>query len=339
MENTQNLNDAAAGLIKPGTPAQPVGAPVVPAAPVVIDTPLLKQTYGTVPLNEIKLSSFTDVQAFAKDHIGIEIKGVNDFVPLFDDYKKAKEVALQATETEKTLEGLKSTLSNLPSEVSLILNAAIQGGDYKAVIGSLQKKSVMDYTKPFESQDPIKVINHYTGKQYNKEAFDALDPASREALTDSVKMKFTADQTEVTTFESNTKKSLDEKQNKFLASIDSSIATMLKANPTMDPKLAQAIKNDMLYGVSDMLFTKEKTYVSDAAEKIAMMRYGKQTIMTQAQSIGDLVKKMTNSSVSEATEKLLMKSDVPQVQAGSRDKNYIASIVERETSWLPGRKK
>jgi hypothetical protein len=94
--------DAAAGLISPkaskeviaGAPAASVTPAVddaaaaaakvkdVVAAPLVIKSPLGDQVFGGVPVSEVKLTSFADVSAFAKDYAGVEIKTVQDFVPV-----------------------------------------------------------------------------------------------------------------------------------------------------------------------------------------------------------------------------------------------------------------
>jgi hypothetical protein len=344
MENDkQNLLDAAAGLIGTAKIDVPADTTVKPSdqvvSPVVVDSPFGKQVFGGKPIEEVNLTSFADVKAFAKDYLGAEIKEVKDFVPLFAELKQTKEQAASAAQLQKTVDNFTSTIENLPKEVSLILDAAIKGGDYKAVINTLQKKSVVDYEKPFESQDSLRLINHYTGKQYTKETFDALDPASKDVLTDSVKLKFDADRSEVLNFETNTRKALDEKQNKFLTSIDVSIAAMLQANPKMDKAVVADIKKTMQFGLSSELFTKDQTYTPEAAEKIAMMKFGKQAIVAQTQTIGDLVKKLTNEGISKDKEKLLLRSDKLPVESGKGDQNLIASIVQRETSWLPLKRK
>jgi hypothetical protein len=106
----------------------------------------------------------------------------------------------------------------------------------------------------------------------------------------------------------------------------------------MDKNAVAEVKKVMQYGLSDGLFTKDKNYTPDAAEKIAMMLYGKQTIVAQAETIGDIVKKMTNAGVTQEIEKTLLRSDKPQTQDGAPTTNVIAQAVAEATSWLPKRK-
>jgi hypothetical protein len=338
--NEQSMIDGAAGLIgnkKITASVEPV-APVTTINPITVKSPLGEFTYGGTPAADVKLETFQDVQKFGKEFIGVDLKEVKDFAPFFAQVKTMREQAAQATELQKVVDNYKTNLESLPSEVALILNAAISNGDYKSVINNLQKKSALDYTKPFSDHDPVALANLYTDKNYTKETFEALDESSRSALSDSVRMKFDADRNEVLNFESNNKIALEQKQKAFSASIDASIAAMLTSNPRMDKAAVAEVKKAMQFGLSDSLFTKEKTYSPDAAEKIAMMLYGKQTIAAQSETIGDLVKKTAAASKTEEIQKLLFRSDKPTTQTGVPASNVIAQQVAAATDWLPKRK-
>jgi hypothetical protein len=323
---------APAATAAPAAVVEPTPGPAI--KPIIVRTPLGDQVYGGVPVSSVKLSSFADVQAFAKDFAGVDIKDVQDFVPILTELKIAKEQADINAQLHKTVGDLTSTLDNLPKDVSLILTTAIQGGDYASVINNFQKRAVLNFDEPFNSQDPVKLVNHYTGKQYTKEAFDALEVTTKDALTDSVKLKFEAERNELLNFETNTKKATEEKQTKFRASVDASIAAWLTSNPHVGKAEVDRVRNRMLYGLTDVLFTNEKTYKPEAAEKVAMMEYGKATIAAQAETIGDIVKQISNKSDSQAVERILLKSDKPPVAGGGRDNNLIAAEVAKATSWL-----
>jgi hypothetical protein len=327
----------AASVVQPAQVVTPATAPTI--NPIVVNTPLGTQTYGGTPATDIPMNTFQDVQKFAKDFAGIELKEVKDFVPLFAQVKTLQEQAAQAAELQKVVDNYKSNLEALPPEVVTILDAAISNTDYRAVINNFQKKSALDYTKPFSSQDQIALANLYTGKQHTKETFEALDESSRNVLLDGVRMKFDADQKEVLNFENNNKIAIQQKQKAFSDSIDTSISKFIASNPKVDKAAIAEIKKAMQFGLSDSLFTKEKTYAPDAAEKIAMMLYGKQTIAAQAETIGDIVKKMTGAGVTQEVERILNRSDKPQTQSGAPTTNVIAQMVKEATSWLPQKQK
>jgi hypothetical protein len=313
--------------------AAPVAIPVSPGAPIVVNSPLGKQIYGAQPIDQVVLTSFADVQAFAKDFLGAEVKEVKDLVPIFTELKAAKEQAALAAQLQKTLDNYTSTINNLPKDVSLIFNAAIQGVDHRPIINQMQRAAVMDYTKTFEQHDPLALVNHYVGN-YSKETFDALEETAKRALTDSVRLKYTADSNEIKNFEANAQRSTKEAQDKFLASVESSITNFVTANPGVDKAAVDRVRQIMQYGIADSLFTKEKTYAPDAAEKIAMMEFGKQTIAAQAHTIGDIVAKLTAQGVTKEIERTLMRSDRPVIAGGAKDSNVLSAIVEQETSFL-----
>jgi hypothetical protein len=359
-KESTNMQDAAEGLM--GTPkvatqtAQaPVNsptptstaAPVVAASatpaptvnPIVVKSAFGDQIYGGVPVEQVDLKTFQDVQKFAKEFIGADIKEVKDFVPLFTQVKDWQSKATQTAELQKVVDNYRASIESLPKEVVLILDTAIQNGDYKAVITNLQKKSALDYTKAFSDQDLIHLANLYTSKSYTKETFDALEESSRSALTDSVRMKFDAERTEVLNFENNHKIATDQKLKSFQTSVDASISALVASNPGMDKAAIAEIKKAMQYGLSDVLYTKDKTYAPDAAEKVAMMLYGKQTITAQRETIGDIVKKISAQSETQVTERILLRSDRPTVSTGAPSDNLIAQMVAKATDFLPQKRK
>lgn len=348
-----DMLDAAAGLIsKPVVPAgQPAdtAAPVSPAAPVtpveqvgapvIVKSPLGDQVYGGKPISEVKLTSFADVQAFAKDVAGVEIKTVQDLVPVLTSLKTLQKNAAEAEQKQKIIDTYKNTLDNLPQDVSLILTAAINNTDYMSIIQKLQQKAVFDFEKPFDSHNEEAIINHYTGKGYTKETLDALTPDAREALKSAAKLQYKTDQTEFVNLKANTRSAIDNKQKSFSASVESSINQMLAGNPGMEQTAVERVRQIMTSGLGETLFTKEKTYLPDAAEKIAYMTFGKSIVTGQAATIGDLVTKMKAAGESQATERILLRGDKPILKGGGAagDKNVLQAIVEKETSFLSAR--
>lgn len=318
-------------------PVNPVAAQVAP--PVVVKSPLGDQLYGGTPVADVKLASFDDVAAFAKDYAGVEIKTVQDFVPVFNQFKEFQKNAASAAQLQKTVDTYKNTLDNLPKDVSLIMSAAINGEDYMPIIQKLQQKALFDFEKPITAHDEIGLINHYTGKSYTKETLEKLEPAVQEGLMDVVKLKYKADQEAYVNLKTDTKSAIEKRQKNFSASVDSSIAQMLASNPSMDKAAVERIRQIMTNDLGESLFTKEKTYLPDAAEKIAYMTFGKEIVAAQAQTIGDIVNKMRAQGESSATEKILLRSDQPLLKGSGApgDKNVIQSIVDKETSFLTAR--
>lgn len=359
--STEQMLDAASGLITPqasqqiaGAPpvapvtpavASPVNPPVVAATPgapqvappVVIKSPLGDMSFGGQPVADVKLASFADVQAFAKDYVGIEIKDVQDFVSVFDKLKSAQEKAAAAAQLQTTVDTYKSTLDNLPKDVSLILSAAIAGEDHMPIIQKLQQKAAFDFEKPVTAHEDVALVNHYTGKSYTKETFDALDPSVQDSYKDVAKLKYKADQDAYANLQNTVKSATENRQKSFQASVESSISQMLVNNPKMDKAAVERVREIMTYDLG--LFSKDKTYLPEAAEKIAYMTFGKELVTQQVQTIGDLAKQIAARSESQTTEKILMRSDQPLLKGGgsNNDKNVVQSIVDKETAFLKAR--
>lgn len=313
--------------------------PVKPLASVVVKSPLGDQVFGVPSATEVKLSSFADIAAYAKDVLGEDIKNVQDFATFFPKIKEMRDAAAKVEQTEKELNTYKNAINGLPQDVSLIVTAALQGLDYMPIIQKLTQKAVVDFEKPFASHDTLNLINHYTGKGYTKETFDVLDPSIQEALESVAKVKYKADQDEYSSIQSNVKSAADVRQKTFRASVDSSIAQMMANNPKMDKANIEHVRQIMMSGLGDSLFTSDKTYRSDAAEKIAYLEFGKQIVAEQAKTIGDIVSQIRSQTESETIENIVMKSDKPIISGGSGNisKNVLDTEVKKATGFLKAR--
>ncbi len=341
-EVISNENDAPPVVTEKGESdlniQEPV-KPVKPNAPIVVKSPLGDQVFGVPPATEVKLSSFADIAAYAKDVLDEEIKDIQDFAMFFPKIKEMRDVAIKFENTEKELNTYKNAINNLPPDVSLILTAALQGQDHMPIIQKLTQKAVVDFDKPFASHDSLNLINHYTGKGLTKETFDALDPSVQEALKSVAEVKYKADQDEYGSIKSNVKSAAEVRQKTFQASVDSSIAQMMANNPKMDKASIERVRQIMTSGLASSLFTSDKTYLPDAAEKIAYLEFGKQIVAEQAKTIGDIVSQIRSQTESETIENIVMKSDKPIITGGSGNisKNVLDAEVKKATGFLNAR--
>ena len=341
-EVISNENDTPPVVIEKGESdlniQEPV-KPVKPNAPIVVKSPLGDQVFGVPPATEVKLSSFADIAAYAKDVLGEEIKDIQDFATFFPKIKEMRDAAAKFENTEKELNTYKNAINNLPPDVSLILTAALQGQDHMPIIQKLTQKAVVDFDKPFASHDSLNLINHYTGKGLTKETFDALDPSVQEALKSVAEVKYKADQDEYGSIKSNVKSAAEVRQKTFQASVDSSIAQMMANNPKMDKASIERVRQIMTSGLASSLFTSDKTYLPDAAEKIAYLEFGKQIVAEQAKTIGDIVSQIRSQTESETIENIVMKSDKPIITGGSGNisKNVLDAEVKKATGFLNAR--
>lgn len=87
------------------------------------------------------------------------------------------------------------------------------------------------------------------------------------------------------------------------------------------------------------LFNPDNTYREDAAEKVAMMLYGKEVILAAEHTIADLVNKYRSAGASAATEQILLSSDKPVVKGSgtSQGQEWLKNEVEKTTGFMKAR--
>jgi hypothetical protein len=337
----KGISDPKLQNVQPSAVQPPVAPSLVnPLTPIVVKSPLGDMTYGGIPIDQVKLSSFADVAAFAKDVVGAELKDVQDFVGFISDYKVVKEKANEVENLQKMVDAYKTSIDGLPKDVSLILSAALQGQDHMPILQKLTQKAVIDFDKSFISHDSLAIINHYTEKNFTKETFDALDPSVQENFQDIAKLKYKADQDEYNNMQANIKSVAETRQKNFLASVDTSIAKMVTNNPKMDKGSIERVRQIMTGGLTNSLFAQDRvSYLPDAAEKIAYLEFGKVIVAEQAKTIGDIVAKIRAEGESDATAKLILRSDkpIPAGGTGNIDKNIFQTAIEQATRFLKAR--
>lgn len=317
--------------------AKPTGGKTAPA--VTVETPFGKSTYGEPGEGDIKLSSFADVQAFAKDHYDLDIKDVNDFQDLFKDLKDKAAKAAEAEQYKTAATNFENTFKSLPEEIGLLVSAYVNGTDYKPLLNELAAASKFSYDREFKTYPELEMVNHYSGKNLTKEEYDALEQSNREALREVAEAKYNAARTNYIATQKETARATENQRQATMNSVESSIAKLRSTYPDMGEAQINEVRQVMISGLRDTLYTPEGLYKDDAALKIAMQQFGQNALAAQTQTIGQLVEKLRGEGESKATEDLLRRSDKPDGERGrtaeERD-NAIAAEVKRQTSFLRG---
>jgi len=323
--------EAAKGAVAP--------AVTQPAKPIVVETPLGRQVFGA-PGGEVKLTSFADVQAYAKDTFNFEIKDVNDFQVFFKTLNETQAKAAEADKYRIAATNFETTLKNLPEDVGMLFNAAVMGTDYKDLLQQLAEGQKYNYEKAFDAYPELDMVNAFSGKQFTKVEYDALEPDQRSIYKDLSKVKYETARQTFTRTQQETQRATEAQTKSWTDSVESSIAQLRTAYPNMDNNQTERVRQIMTQGLRDSLYNADGTYRQDAAVKIAMQEFGVQTIQTQAKTIGELVEQYRNQGESQATEQILQRSDKPEAGQGgtAQDrKNLISEVVKKQTSFLNAR--
>jgi len=336
----------AAGVTPGAAPVATPGAPVAAAIPaagstIKVETAFGSQIFGGLdPGKEVKLSSFADVQAFAKDAYQLEIKDVNDFQTLLKELKESKAQAAEAEQYKTAAANFESTIKNLPEEIGLLMQAFVSGVDHKPLLAQMMQAQSLNFERDFDTYPELDMVNRFSDKPYTKEEYDAFEPGQRKVFKDLAKAKYDSAKTTYNATKQETHRSAQMTQQNVLNSVESSITQLRKVYPSMGDNQIKRVSEIMTGGLRDSLYNVDGTYKPDAAIKIAMQEFGAEAIKVQAQTIGQIVERLKGEGASAATENLIGRSDKPRGDVGHtlQDRtNVIAEEVKRQTSFLKRR--
>ncbi|KKN85515.1 hypothetical protein LCGC14_0278380 [marine sediment metagenome] len=330
--------DAAAVAAAAGAGA---AAPAAKAPdPITVKTAFGTKTYGAATEDKdgkITLASFEDVQAFGKAN-GLEIKDVNDLQGLIKEHNKFKSEADQLGGLQTQVQTYERTLKSLPTDVSLIMDAAVKKQDYSQVIQNIAQRGTLDFEKPFATYIDHDIINHYGEKKFTHDEFKEMDTEHFSALKNLAKTKYETDQANYAATIQQNQREAEAVQISFDTSVENSIKLLRTNNPDMGEAEIKRVRDIMTSDLQNTLFNPDGfSYKSEAAERIAMQEFGKAAILAQEHTIGDLVLKAQNKGQSQATEQILKNSDVRPAAGtglGGADENKLAAIVKSETDFM-----
>jgi len=327
---------AAAAAAAAGAVTKPV---TQVAEPVTVKTAFGTKTFGAVEDEDgnITLASFEDVQAFAKAN-NLDLKEVNDLQALIKEHGKFKAEAAQLGGLQTQVETYERTLKSLPTDVSLIMNAALKNQDYAQLIQNIAQRGTLDFSKPFGTYIDYDLINHYGDKKYSHEEFKEMETEHFNALKNLAKTKYETDQISYTATVEQNQREADVVQQTFDQSVENSIKLLRSNNPDMGEPEIKRIRDIMTSDLQNTLFNPDGfSYKAEAAERIAMQEFGKEAILAQQHTIGDLVAKAQNKGQSAANEQILEHSDkrpAAGVGSGGADQNQISAAVQKEVGFM-----
>jgi len=326
----------------PVTPTNPqVGTPVTPPAapkvvePIVVETPLGKKVFGEPSPQDIKIEKLEDIQKIAETY-GLNLENPEKIVDFLKEYKDVKEKIVDLQNKASQLDNYNRIIDALPADVKAVLNAALIGQDYKTVVRKIVESERMDYSKPFEQHNVREIVNMFSPRKYTKAEYDELDESVRQSLEEAAKIRYeTERQNYLNQIQAINQESI-RRQQAFEQSVEQSLAYLKANNPGIGEAQLRRVREIMTQDLHASLFNPDQTYRIDAAEKIAMLEFGKETIQKQEQTIGDLVKKYVSQGMAKATEEILLQADKRLQSSGGdlSNEDLMKQIVERETSFL-----
>lgn len=327
---------------EPIKPAPQPGAPPAPepntppAGPIEVKSAFGSQKFGATP--EAVLSSFADVQAYAKEN-GIELEDVNSFKTLISQVTDLQKKAEEVSTLESMVNTYKSQFGSLPPDVANIVDAAISGKEYKSIIQNIAAGASIDLSRDFSEHNTVNLVRQYVQPDMTQEQYDELSDANKQAMNTLAKVKYESDQLgwrQATADKANEKAEFDKK---FGQSVNTAMSELQKAFPEMDAAALKAVQDKMQFGLKDSLFNPDNTYKPDAAVKIAMQEFGQDALKESYNTIGQLANQMQSRIQGQTYENLVKRGDVPDQQGRQvQDQtNVVSEAVEQSLKFLKAR--
>ena len=317
---------------------QPLVAPVKKADPVVVDTPFGKKVFGDIGGEEGKLENFEDVQLFAKA-FNLKLEKVEDLRAVIKSVGGVPALIEQTNKYQSTINAHEANLRALPQEVKTIMDAAMNKKDYGQVITMIATKSGLDYTKDFTSYNEKDMINRYSNKKYSDEEFTEMEAEQYKAVKSLAQVRYDTDKSTFDARVAEEKRFTDVRNQAFSQSVESSIAQLKDNNPDMGEPQIDRVRRIMTSDLHNTLFNVDETYKPEAAERIAMQEFGKEAILAQQHTIGDLVNKFRAEGATQTKEQILLRSDgvIPSSSGVAPVESRITDEVKRQTDFMGAR--
>ena len=304
---------------------------------IEVASPFGSEVYKDLPgSSDPEITTFEDVVKYAET-VGVDVKSPGDFKKVFGELVELKKTAADMDLVKTKVSNYEAIFSSLPEDISAVVNAYLNGEDYKEVISQMTSKGGVDFSKDFSSHNVVDLINLYTEESLDGDAWEDMDDKSRNALTSVAKRAYVFDQKEYKESLTRPQRVAEEFRGRFSQSVDTSLTKLAASYPSMDKSRLERVKKIMEADLHSTLFNPDNTYRPEAAERIAFQEFGKETIAQYQHTIGDIVKMYDNSTESKVVETVLRKSDNPSTDQGRNvtdPTSRIAKIVEEQTGFL-----
>jgi predicted glutamine amidotransferase len=210
--------------------------------------------------------------------------GVKDVAKFFSSADTWRNQAQESSELKRELDLLTSDLQAMPVEIRQAVTMWANGQDYTAAFNQSQR---LDFSSDFTRQEPENLVQHYLSEQYD-ELLERLENGKIneddfddriKLLAGSTKRMFNSDKealdNERDQFTQRQKEEFQAMKKSALVSVEN----LSKAYPNFSKTEVARIRNILVEGKIDNLFTKaDGSYNDDAAELVAYAMYGKKML-------------------------------------------------------------
>jgi hypothetical protein len=263
------------------------------------ENPLLKTVKGEKKgkKGEPVFENFDQIKAHAKKALGIEVKSEKDFNKVFTSSLKWREDAQELPKVKEKLEKMESVFNEMPTPLLDSIKAFFDGeSDWDKHVAAKPK---FDFTKPADKQDKKALVNHYyPGKFTDADWAEETTPQALEIAIQASQTQYNVDKRDIEKDSADRVEKSKSRMATVKASIDSSLTTLKSSFPDLDAKGIKEISKVLESGdINSLFFDKNGAYKKDAAERVLLALYGKDTIKSMMKVSAKRAESATNEDI------------------------------------------
>ena len=264
--------------------------------------------------------------------------GVKDVAKFFSSADTWRNQAQESSELKRELDLLTSDLQAMPVEIRQAVTMWANGQDYTAAFNQSQR---LDFSSDFTRQDPENLVQHYLSEQYD-ELLERLENGKIDEDDFDDRIKLLAGSTK-RMFNSD-KEALDNERDQFTQrqkeefqamkkSALVSVENLSKAYPNFSKTEVARIRNILVEGKIDNLFTKaDGSYNDDAAELVAYAMYGKKMLESIKKGAERRGESKANQRIVDTSAKQIRKQKVSGETQGfnMKEVQHLSSMFKND---------
>lgn len=307
---------------------------------IVIDTPLMEFKTKKSQNTSEKIEKFEDLPKYIENAFGEKVENPEYFVNVVRRKKELEGEVVKYKGIEAKFDNQVKFIDTLPFDIKNILieyakNPQTDG--YKKLMEKYSSSSV-DFSKPTEklSTDEIgSIIVHYNPDIEN-DTLEEMDEKALNIIKNSTLKLYEKDHKEFISGAEKFSKQQKEQGKKITDSIERSIENLKKQYPTIKQDKLEKVRESMLSGYTQQLFDNDGTYKEEAASKIAMAEFGKETIDTMQQQWQKLSTTEKKKAEVEGAERVIKETfnDEPSKKPASKPKKNSDQSAFEMMPWL-----
>lgn len=309
------------------------------------DSPLLRMNIGGGENKNLIDENYEDLNFLVKkaQELGHkEIKEPKQLKEFFEKYQNLKQVEADFESTRTKADNFERIFSSLPPDVAEIVTTFLDArmGDTSANYRDVMKRianSNLDFSKPVEQYRPLELVSMFN--PMTEDEWEELTEAGKRSVLQSSTLAYNQQRENALNSQQRYLQNQEQREKNRRASIENSIAELRKANPYMNEKELNGIRDVMYKGkVSGEMF-QDKTgfYKPEAAELVANSLYAKQTLESVMKEITSKQTKRANEVISKHNEETVLRGAdyIPKgAGSGANDKQKTPEeIAKAMTPW------